>query len=153
MSSEQCPPADTSKWKKMDMKDVIECVQWKPGRYDVIVSEHGVPTSKVGVWCENDKHHKIKVAVYPLLVFAGSTDQVLAVVSCDLSSWRKYWAELRKCLKQSCHYLENHNSMNGCLNLVTVCVSGQGHVGYLLYSKPDSSYRNDYSNIKFPIWD
>ena len=80
MSSEQCPPADASKWKKMDMKDVIECVQWKPGRYDVIVSEHGVPTSKVGVWCENDKHHKIKVAVYPLLVFAGSSDQVLAVV-------------------------------------------------------------------------
>ena len=32
-------------WKKLEAKDVLGCIQWKPGTYTVVVSEDGTPVT------------------------------------------------------------------------------------------------------------
>ena len=38
-----------STWTKVETKDVLQCIQWKPGRYNVVVEENGKPLSEVGL--------------------------------------------------------------------------------------------------------
>ena len=33
-------------WKKLEAKDVLGCIQWKPGTYTVVVSEDGTPVTE-----------------------------------------------------------------------------------------------------------
>ena len=52
-------PDQGSQWKKLEAKDVLGCIQWKPGTYTVVVSEDGPPVTEeeVGGW----KHINFKI--------------------------------------------------------------------------------------------
>lgn len=40
-------PSAEREWEKVDAKDVLACIQWQPGSYNVKVEENNKPTSQV----------------------------------------------------------------------------------------------------------